>query len=274
MSVPAAQGPVVGGERRAVAILPARLASRRLPRKMLLAETGKPLFVHTAERVAACRAIQRVVVATDAREILEAARDAGLEALLTREDHESGTDRVQEAFAGLGGGPWDVVLGVQADEPEVETADLEVLVAAFAEPEVEAASLCAPFEREEEAEAPQAVKVVRDSRGDALYFSRAPIPYRAAAPGEASAGAYARAGAPARAGVLRRHVGVYAFRPAALARFCALPSGALEGLENLEQLRWLEAGRRMRVLEVARAPMGIDTRADYDLFVARLRGSP
>ena len=264
------------GSMRAVAILPARLASRRLPRKMLLAETGKPLFVHTAERVAACRAIQRVVVATDSREILEAAREAGIEARLTREDHESGTDRVQEAFAGLGDGPWEVVLGVQADEPEIEASDLEALVAAFAEPEVEAASLCAPFEREEEAEAPQAVKVVRDARGDALYFSRAPIPYRAppARPGEATAGAgaYARAGAPARCGVLRRHVGVYAFRPAALARFCALPSGALEGLENLEQLRWLEAGRRMRVLELARAPMGIDTRADYDLFVARMSG--
>jgi 3-deoxy-manno-octulosonate cytidylyltransferase (CMP-KDO synthetase) len=267
MSPAPARAPREGERLRALAIVPARLGSRRLARKMLLDDTGAPLFEHTARNVLRCRVIQRVVVATDAEQVLECARAAGLEAVATRADHASGTDRCEEALSIVGAQGWDVVANVQGDEPELDPADLERLVAAFADPGVELATLAGPLAQDDHAR-PQVVKVVRDARGDALYFSRAPIPYRPAAGEEA---AYARADAPAWSTQAHRHVGVYAFRPAALRAFCALPRGALEALENLEQLRWLEAGRRMRVVEAKSVPLGIDTREDYDAFVERVR---
>jgi 3-deoxy-manno-octulosonate cytidylyltransferase (CMP-KDO synthetase) len=249
---------------RAVAIVPARLGSRRLARKMLLAETGLPLFAHTARNLERCGALERVVVATDSEEIAARARELSIEAVLTRADHASGTDRVHEALQALELA-CDVVVDVQGDEPELDPLDLERLIAAFADETVEAATLCGRFASAEEAAAPQAVKVVRDARGDALYFSRSCVPHRAGA-----GGAYAREGARPWLEVVRRHVGVYAFRPDALARFVALPAGELEASENLEQLRWLEAGRRMRVVEAGHVALGIDTREDYDAFVARV----
>jgi 3-deoxy-manno-octulosonate cytidylyltransferase (CMP-KDO synthetase) len=251
---------------RALAIVPARLDSRRLPRKMLLSETGRALVLHTLENALAGGVFARAVVATDSGEILEAVRAAGFEALLTRADHESGTARAAEALRTLGAADVDVVVNVQGDEPELAREDLARLVAAFAEARVEAATLAAPLEAADHGKA-AVVKVVRDRAGDALYFSRAPIPYRAGGDGAA----YAREDARPWSEAARRHVGVYAFRPAALAEFVELPHGRLEALENLEQLRWLEAGRRMRVIDAAHVPLGIDTRADYDAFVLRVR---
>jgi 3-deoxy-manno-octulosonate cytidylyltransferase (CMP-KDO synthetase) len=241
---------------RAVALIPARLESQRLPRKMLLAAGERALVVHTLEAARASGAFARVAVATDSEEIAAAVRAHGGEALLTRADHPSGTDRVHEAWRALadGGERADVVVGLQGDEPEIEGADLARLVAAFADPAVEIATLAAPLADERELALQSVVKLVRDARGDALYFSRAPIPARGH-------------GAPPAPAL--RHVGVYAFRPAALARFCALPRGTLERVESLEQLRWLEAGGRMRVVEIARAPRGIDTREDWEAFAAR-----
>jgi 3-deoxy-manno-octulosonate cytidylyltransferase (CMP-KDO synthetase) len=268
---------------RAVAIIPARRASVRLPDKMLLAETGAPLVVETARNVARASAIARVAVATDDDEVAAVVRAHGFEAVPTRRDHRSGTDRVHEALTALaaeGGELAGVVVNVQGDEPELAPGDLERLVAAFADPAVELATLAGPLGGPDEAAAPQVVKVVRSREGDALYFSRAPIPHRPevarTADADRSSGAapasYAREDAPPWSALARRHVGVYAFTPRALAEFCALPPGPLERLENLEQLRWLEAGRRIRVLETDHVPLGIDTRADYDAFVRRARG--
>ncbi|MBM3991799.1 MAG: 3-deoxy-manno-octulosonate cytidylyltransferase [Planctomycetes bacterium] len=255
-----------GDSPRALAIVPARLASVRLPRKMLLAETGLPLCVHTVRNLRRCAALERIVLAVDDEEVAAAARAHGVEAVLTRVEHPSGTDRAFEAASKVGG-TFDVVVNVQGDEPELDPADLGRLVAAFSSPEVEAATLAASFVDPDEALASQVVKVVRDERGDALYFSRAPIPHRSTDPSRA----YARADARPWAEVARRHVGVYAFRPAALERFVRSSPGTLERLENLEQLRWLEQGRRMRVVDAGRVPLGIDTRADYDAFVGRVR---
>jgi len=252
---------------RALAIVPARLASQRLPRKMLLAETGRPLVVHTVSNLAGCGALQRVVVATDSSEIHGAVLDAGFEAVLTSRDHVSGTDRVHEALEALGPANWDVVVNAQGDEPELDLDDLAKLIRAFENADVEAATLCGRIEHEVEAQAPQVVKVVRDAKGDALYFSRSAVPHR---PTDASA-SYARADAPPWLATVRRHIGVYAFRPQALARFVKLPRGDLERLENLEQLRWLEAGHSMRVVEARSTPLGIDTRLDYDAFAERVR---
>lgn len=253
---------------RALALVPARLDSLRLPRKMLLAETGRALVLHTLANALSSGVFARAVVATDSGEILEAVRAAGFEAVLTRPEHESGTARAAEAARTLGAQDFDVVVNVQGDEPELERGDLSRLVAAFADPRLCAATLAGPLDEGDHARA-QVVKVVRDAAGDALYFSRAPIPFRAAADGAA----YARQDARPWAESARRHVGVYAFRPAALAEFVDLPRGRLEALENLEQLRWLEAGRRMRVIDARHVPLGIDTRADYDAFVLRVRRS-
>lgn len=246
------------GPIRALAVLPARLASTRLPRKVLLDETGLPLFVHAARNAARCSALADVLVATDSDEVLRAARAHDVAAVLTAESHVSGTDRVREALGhdrAQRGGSWDVVVNVQADEPEVDQGDLTALVGAFGDPEVQIATLCVPCTDPAELASSSAVKLVRSAAGDALYFSRSPIPNTA----------HARAGAEPR---FLRHLGVYAFRPAALERCCDLPPGRLEAAENLEQLRWLEAGLSIRALDARRAPRGIDTRADYDAFVA------
>lgn len=247
---------------RAAAVLPARLASTRLPRKMLLADTGRTLIEHSARNALASGAFERVAVATDSPEILASlagcAKD-GIEAVMTSVEHQSGTDRVREAVERLQLDGFDVVVNVQGDEPELAHTDLRTLVGAFAEPDIELATLCAPLSAGVDAASAQIVKVVRDRRGEALYFSRAPIPDLR----------HARAGRAPRAAL--RHIGVYAFRPAALTRFCALEIGELERAENLEQLRWLEAGGRIRVLDATAVPLGIDTREEYDAFVARLR---
>jgi 3-deoxy-manno-octulosonate cytidylyltransferase (CMP-KDO synthetase) len=227
---------------------------------MLLDETGTPLVVHTAERVRACAAFERVLVATDAEEILGVARRHGLEAVLTDSKHASGTDRVHEAASSLGE-RFDVVVNVQADEPEVDPADLGRVVEAFGEEGVLAATLRYPIRSPEELADPSVVKVVCDERGDALYFSRAAIPSRThVRPSYAKRGSLPLAW---------RHLGVYGWRPEALARFCALPASELEECESLEQLRWLENGGSMRVCTARALSRGIDTRKDYEEFVAR-----
>ncbi len=249
------------GGPRALAIVPARLGSTRLARKMLLRAGGRYLFEATARNVQRARSIEACVLAVDSPELLAAAREVGLEAVETDPACPSGTDRVHQALQRLlaaGRGPYDVVLNVQGDEPELAPADLDALVAAFADPEVELATLAGELADPAEAHATSVVKVVVDARGDALYFSRAALP----------SDAHARPGADVRS-ARRRHVGVYAFRPAALVRFCALPEGRLERIENLEQLRWLEAGGRIRVLSASHVPRGIDTPEDYAAYVAR-----
>ncbi len=253
------------GQPRALAIVPARLGSTRMPRKMLRRETGRYLFEHTVRNTERAPSIARVVLATDSDEIVRAAAEVGVEAVLTSPEHPSGTDRVHEAWnllAAGGDADYDVVVNVQGDEPDLPTADLDLVVSAFAEDDVEIATLCAPVTSREEALDPAVVKVVRDARGDALYFSRSAVP------------SFEHPSRPMRPGApglkaVERHIGVYGFRPDALAEFCALPQGELEATESLEQLRWLEAGRRMRVLVASETTYGIDTEEDYAAFVAR-----
>ena len=239
-------------------MVPARLASTRLPEKMLLAETGSCLFVHTVRNAARSGAFEEVLVAADSDEVVAAAEAAGLACVSTDPKCPSGTDRVYEALS-MTGGEWDVVVGVQGDEPELDPRDLERLVACFSEEEVEVATLAAPLSDEAARDATSVVKVVLDLNSDALYFSRAPLPDRS----------HSREDADTSLGL--RHVGVYAWRPRALARFRSMQPTPAERAENLEQLRWLENGGRMRVLVIDRAPHGIDTPEDYAAFVARQR---
>ena len=240
----------------ALIVIPARMGATRLPGKPLLSETGKPLVVHTLEAARHCRRASRVVVATDDERVAAAVRAAWGEAVMTSPGCRSGTDRVAEAARGIPGE--DLVLNVQGDEPETDPAALDALVEAMeADLTVEMGTLAAPILSDEELASPSVVKVVAGVRGDALYFSRAPIPFARDPLG------------PARP---LRHVGVYAYRRAFLERFAVLEETPLERTEVLEQLRALESGARIRVVLADRAPPGIDTREDYEAFVRRRKG--
>ncbi len=239
----------------AVAVIPARLGSTRLPRKMLLDESGAPLIVETVRNTTAAGVFDSVVVATDSAEIVDAVQAAGFEAVLTDPGHPSGTDRVLEAATTLGlAGRCDLIVNVQGDEPELRPQDLRALVTAARERNAALTTMWVPFGSGEDPGDPAAVKVVATRDDRALYFSRAAVP---------------AAGHGSTAIPLRRHLGVYAFQPEALERFCALETGALERAESLEQLRWLEAGHPIHLVRASAATQGIDTLDDYRAFVAR-----
>lgn len=242
---------------RAVAVVPARLASTRLPRKPLLAETGLPMVVHVLRRVAEAASLADVVVATDAPEIVEAVERHGFRAMMTRADHPTGSDRIGEILARLDA---DVVVNVQGDEPEIAPSVIDRLVARLADhPELDVATAATPLKDATRFGDPNVVKVVLDRRGEALYFSRSPIPgHKPSDPAPTAAGHPPL-----------QHVGIYAYRRAALERFLALPPSVLERTESLEQLRLLEDGARYGVIEIPEAHRGIDTPSDYADFVAR-----
>jgi len=237
-------------------VIPARYGSKRFPGKPLASDTGRPLIQHVCEAVAGASRVDAVVVATDDDRIRDAVEAFGGRCVMTRADHPCGTNRVAEAAETVGGA--DLVINVQGDEPDLDPALLDALVATMEDsPSVEAATLAGPLAEEEWAD-PGAVKVVLDGRGDALYFSRAPIP--CARDGEAS-----------RKAPRLKHVGIYVYRAEALRDYAAMPPSPLERTERLEQLRWLEAGRRMFVLVTDQHPGGIDTPEDYAAFVRRRR---
>lgn len=223
-------------------LIPARRDSQRLPAKLLQDLGGRPVLAHTLDVARGVRSAQRVVLATDDEELEAVGRAAGVEVVRTG-PCANGTERIGQALQRLGGEP-QVVLGLQADEPYLDPLALDRLTGAFHDPTVQAATLCCPLQARTEADDPSTVKVVLDDRGDALYFSRAALP----------------AGAPWTA--LRRHLGVYAWRPAALHTYLALPIHPLERWERLEQLRGLAAGLRWRVIAVDPQPPGLDTPAD------------
>ena len=239
----------------AVVLIPARYASTRLPGKMLLSRTGKPLIRHTIESVRPARRVERVVVATDDERIAEAARAAGAEAVQTRADHASGSDRLAEAVERLGLEEDRIIVNVQGDEPELPPGLVDRLVERLEGSDAPMATLCAPLSEEEASDANR-VKVVLDGAGQALYFSRAAIPHDR--DGE---------------GAVRRflHLGVYAYRAGFLRTFAGLPPTPLERAEKLEQLRALEHGYRIAVAVVEYDGVGVDTSEDYDRFVERVR---
>lgn len=242
----------------AIAVIPARYASTRLPAKPLLRETGKYLIEHVYERIGGAKRIDRRIVATDDERIAAAVRSFGGEALMTRADHESGTDRIAEVVRGLAAAESQIVLNVQGDEPEIEPGYLDRLVERLErDAECPMATLACRFPAEADPGDPNAVKVVVNRSGRALYFSRARIPYRRDDRAAGDRNAYLL------------HIGVYAYRRAFLLEFAGWPASALESIEKLEQLRALEHGAPLAVEIVARASRGIDTPEDYAAFVAR-----
>ena len=239
---------------RAVAIVPVRVDSQRLPGKALLRETGQPLFLHTW--AAACRAkcFARVVIATDSDEVARAAGAAGAEVVRTSPQPRTGSERCAEAVREL---ECAAVVDIQGDWPEVDPRDLEALVdTLLVEGGVPTATLATPLTDPHKIADPNVVKVVAGRDRRALYFSRSPIPYLKRT--DASVG-------------VLRHIGVYAFTRDALLRVPDLPSSGLDETEGLEQLRFLENGLAMRVLLAHGEPWGIETRADYDAFLQRQR---
>ena len=247
---------------KAIAVIPARFGSTRLPGKPLLNETGKYLIQHVYERVAQAASIAEVIVATDDERIVEAVESFGGAARMTRVDHPSGTDRVAEVAASL---DCDVVVNVQGDEPELEPGHLDKLVALLdQDAEATVATLACAFAALPGADPgdPNAVKVVLDMHRRAIYFSRAMIPYPRL---------HEATGKLCQPAPYLLHLGAYAYRREALPRLAALAPTPLEQTEKLEQLRWLENGYRVAVAVVDRAAVGVDTREDYAAFVERCR---
>ncbi len=249
-------------------IIPARLASSRLERKVLADLGGQPMVVRVAER-ARLSGARRICVATDHPEIFGAVQRAGFEALMTREDHASGTDRIAEAAGALGLQTESIVVNVQGDEPLIEPA----LVSAVAQllqatPEAVMATACHPIRESAELFNPNVVKVVLDARGFARYFSRAPIPFARDAFGGGRP-AELPSGLPC-----YRHVGIYAYRYGFLREYARLAVSPLEQFEALEQLRVLWHGFSIAVAIRPDAPQpGVDTPEDLarvrELFARR-----
>jgi 3-deoxy-manno-octulosonate cytidylyltransferase (CMP-KDO synthetase) len=231
---------------RALAVIPARWASSRFPGKPLALLGGRPLVRHVVEAALASQAFERVVVATDDERIAQAVAGFGGNVEQTSTAHRSGTDRVAEVVARLSMDAPDVVVNLQGDEPLVQPEDLLALVNAFRDSQVSMATLVRPLVEGEERRSPHVVKVVLDARQDALYFSRADIPF-------------ARDGKP---GPGFAHVGLYGYRRATLLHLARLPPGTLEQAESLEQLRALEHGIRIRCVRTERSTIGVDTPED------------
>ncbi|MCC5976474.1 MAG: 3-deoxy-manno-octulosonate cytidylyltransferase [Salinarimonas sp.] len=226
-----------------IVLIPARMAATRLPGKPLADIAGEPMIVHVWRRAVEA-GIGPVAVATDSGEIARAVEAAGGQAVVTRADHPSGSDRIREAVEILDPqGRHDVVVNVQGDFPTIDPRAIAAAILPLADPAVAIATLACPIRDEEEANDPNIVKVVGSSitsgRLRALYFTRARAPY-----GE---------------GPLYHHIGLYAFRRRALERFVSLPPSDLEQREKLEQLRALEDGMRIDVTVVEDAPFGVDT---------------
>jgi 3-deoxy-manno-octulosonate cytidylyltransferase (CMP-KDO synthetase) len=233
---------------RNLVLIPARMASSRLPGKPLLQIAGLPMIVHVLRRAEAA-AIGRVAVATDTADIAATVKAHGGEAVMTSPDHPSGSDRVFEAMEKLDpGGEAEIVINLQGDFPTITPDNIRDVLPPLADPAVDIATLAAEIHSEEESLAPSVVKAVGSPLGGrrmrALYFTRATAPH-----GE---------------GPRYHHIGLYAYRRAALQRFVKLSPSPLELQEKLEQLRALEAGMRIDITIVDTVPRGVDTAADLE----------
>lgn len=246
-------------------VIPARLASTRLPNKPLADIGGHPMIVRVAERAHASSA-QRTVVATDSQEVAQACAAHGVEAVLTRADHQSGTDRLSEVAAQLGLADDAIVVNVQGDEPLIEPTLIdEVALHLAAHPDCAIATAAHPLDDVAEVFNPNVVKVVCDNAGRALYFSRAPIPWARDAWSAVPAQPAASAQVPLPAMPVLRHIGIYAYRAGFLRRFPTLAVAPVEQTEALEQLRAMWHGERIGVMVTAAAPApGVDTPADLE----------
>ena len=230
-----------------VVVIPARYGSTRLPGKPLVALAGKPMIQRVYERARLAQRVNRVIVATDDDRILKAVQEFGGEARMTRHDHRTGTERVAEVAAHETG---DIFVNVQGDEPLLDPAAVDTAVGALLEePQAAIATVATPIRTPGDIMDPNVCKVVLDFDENALYFSRAPIPWVRDTGGHVQARHL-------------KHLGLYVFRRDALLEYPTLPQGELERIEQLEQLRWLENGWKIRVAEVAHDAISVDVPED------------
>jgi 3-deoxy-manno-octulosonate cytidylyltransferase (CMP-KDO synthetase) len=231
----------------AIVVIPARHDSVRFPGKPLAAIAGRAMIARVYERARKAERVSRVIVATDDERILNAVKEFGGAAIMTRRDHSCGTDRIAEVAAHI---PAAIYVNVQGDEPLIDPAAIDAIVGAMKEDEeIQIATPSVAIKVANEIMDPNVVKVVTDFDGNALYFSRAPIPW-VRDRGAAVAARHAK------------HIGLYAFRRGALLEFATFPPGELERIEQLEQLRWLENGYRIRVVEVDYEAVSVDVPGD------------
>lgn len=233
------------------AFIPARYGSTRFPGKPLALIAGKPMIQHVYEHAAACRELSDVYVATDDERILECVEGFGGKAVMTSDTHRSGTDRISEAAKSMGLNADDIVVNIQGDQPTFPSDILSQLVGPLiADPSIPMSTLMYRIRDEENIRNPNHVKVVTDKDGFALYFSRFPIPF---CRDEGSEGRYFK------------HLGFYGFRMSFLVEFTGIPEGLLESIEKLEQLRALENGFRIKVVESFFDSIEVDVPKDIDL---------
>jgi 3-deoxy-manno-octulosonate cytidylyltransferase (CMP-KDO synthetase) len=240
-------------------VIPARFASSRFPGKSLATIAGKPMLQHVWERASEARYLSKLVIATDDERIHKAARAFGANAVMTRADHPSGTDRVAEAASGYDA---SVIVNIQGDEPLIDPAAIDAAALALLnDPDLPMSTLMKQIEDPREIADPNVVKVVANLSGDAIYFSRSPIPY-------------AREGARHRDPIRHyKHLGLYVYRRDFLLAYSGLPVGPLERMERLEQLRAIENGYRIRVVETEYESLGVDTPEDLERVSALLEPS-
>lgn len=239
-------------------IIPARYASSRFPGKPLAVLGGKPVIEWVYERVSGT--LPLVYVATDDRRIFDAVTGFGGKAVMTRSDHKTGTDRIEEAMENIGS-DCDVVVNIQGDEPFIRKDQIEAVCRCFDDPDTEIATLGKRFTSMEAVENVNSPKIVLDRKGFALYFSRSIIPFVRGQEKKDWLGAYP----------FLKHLGIYAYRRQVLKEITRLPQGQLEKAENLEQLRWLENGYRIKVGITSEETVGIDTAADLKRAEAFLK---
>jgi 3-deoxy-manno-octulosonate cytidylyltransferase (CMP-KDO synthetase) len=260
---------------KAVAIIPARYDSVRLPGKALLKIAGKPMICWVVERAIAARNVDRAIVATDDKRIFDAVNSAGHEAVMTSRDHLSGTDRIAEVAASLE--DVEIVVNVQGDEPLLSALTIERAVEAIsgwgtgekgkgerATEEVGIVTTWEPIETAADVLNPDVVKIVVDGKGFALYFSRSPVPYPRDATRRHASLAAALDAEPSLLSSFRKHTGLYVYRREVLLAFAKWPPSDLERTESLEQLRALEHGVKIKAIEASTASIGVDTIEDFE----------
>ena len=238
-----------------VIVIPARLDSSRLPKKVLLDLKGKTVIQRVYEQCLKVKNIDRVYIATDSSEIEEVCRSFTNHIILTKSTHQSGTDRIGEAVAGI---DCDVVVNVQGDEPFIDPNLIEELVHSFDDDQVSMASAMSKIENIKDLQDPNVVKVVVDTQNNAIYFSRAPIPF----PRDHQEIIYSNE--ELKKHNFFRHIGIYGYQKDFLAKYIKMNQTNLEKLEKLEQLRVIENGFKIKMIEAATSLTGIDTLEDYE----------
>lgn len=248
---------------KVIAIIPARLVSTRLANKLLLDLAGKPLILHTLEQAKKAANVSRVIVATDSESILKIVKDSGNEAILTSAEHQSGSDRIAEVAEVLPEN--SIIVNVQGDEPLIPPSTIESAVEAILQnDEIQMATTCEPIREIKDVLSPDVVKVVTDESDFALYFSRSPIPYPREAVRKNGSLESALLNEPSLISLFRKHTGLYVYRREFLLKYTKLKQTVLEKTELLEQLRALESGAKIKVIEVSQSSIGVDTQEDFE----------